>query len=109
MTPEDDELVGAVFKIDDAMHFEMVVLGELRSVNNVSLGNPVVVTLSNPSFEVKADGLSVPSALQGAFTSATDTSATHARSSAPDSSIRAVTAGPPIAITTDRVRLRKTS
>jgi hypothetical protein len=105
---EDDELVGAVFKIDDAMHFEMVVLGELRSVNNVSLGSPVVVTLSNPSFEVKADGLSVPSALQGAFTSATDTSqlmpgqVLQIRPSAP------VTAGPPIAITADRVRLRKT-
>jgi len=105
---EDDELVGAVFKIDDAMHFEMVVLGELRSVNNVSLGNPVVVTLSNPSFEVKADGLSVPSALQGAFTSATDTSQLMPGQVLQIRPSAAVTAGPPIAITTDRVRLRKT-
>src|SRR5258708_21630440 len=42
---ENDELVGALFKIDDAMHFEMAVLAELRSVNNVTLGTPVVVTL----------------------------------------------------------------
>src|SRR5256886_11403038 len=62
---EDDELEGIVFKIDDATHFEMVVLDELRSVNNVNVGNPTVVTLSNPGFQVKADGLSVPSALQG--------------------------------------------
>src|SRR5229473_431284 len=64
---EDDELEGIVFKIDDATQFEMVVLDELRSVNNVSVGNPTVVTLSNPEFQVKADGLSVPSALQGDF------------------------------------------
>src|SRR5207244_4872017 len=64
---EDDELEGIVFKIDDATHFEMVVLDELRSVNNVNVGNPTVVTLSNPGFQVKADGLSVPSALQGEF------------------------------------------
>src|SRR5881628_2816682 len=35
---EDDELEGVVFKIDDAMHFEMVVLDELRPLNNVSVG-----------------------------------------------------------------------
>jgi len=104
----DDELVGAVFKIDDSTHFEMVVLGELRNVNNVSVGNPVAVTLTNPTFEVKSDGLSVPSALQGAFTAATDTSqllpgqVLQIRASAP------VTAAPPIALTTNRVRLRKT-
>jgi len=62
---EDDELEGIVFKIDDATHFEMVVLDELRSVNNVNVGNPTVVTLSNPGFQVRADGLSVPSVLQG--------------------------------------------
>jgi hypothetical protein len=104
----DDELVGAVFKIDDAMHFEMVVLGELRSVNNVSPGNPVVVTLSNASFEVKADGLSVPSALQGAFTSATDTSQLIPGQVLEIRPSTAITLGPPIAVTTDRVRLRKT-
>src|SRR6266480_4080502 len=52
---EDDEVEGIVFKIDDATHFEMVVLDELRSVNNVNVGNPTVVTLSNPGFQVKAD------------------------------------------------------
>lgn len=104
----DDELVGAIFKIDDATHFEMVVLGELRSVNNVALGNPVVVTLSNPSFEVKADGLNVPSSLVGTFTSAVDTSdliageVVEVRPTAP------VNAGPPIAVTANRVRLRMT-
>src|ERR1700682_5780811 len=104
----DIEVGGAVFKIDDSTHFEMVVLGELRNVNNVSVGNPVAVTLTNPTFEVKSDGLSVPSALQGAFTAATDTSqllpgqVLQIRASAP------VTAAPPIALTTNRVRLRKT-
>ena len=102
----DDELVGAVFKIDDATHFEMVVLGELRSVNNINLGNPIVVTLSNPSFEVKADGLNVPSNLANAFTSATDTSdlvpgeVVEIRATAPAS------VGPPITVTANRVRLR---
>jgi hypothetical protein len=104
----DDELVGSVFKIDDATHFEVVVLGELRSVNNVTLGNPVVVTLSSPSFEVKADGLSVPSSLQGAFTSATDTSQLVPGQVLEIRSSGTITAGPPIAITTNRVRLRKT-
>lgn len=102
----DDELVGAVFKIDDATHFEMVVLGELRSVNNVSLGNPIVVTLSSPTFEVKSDGLNVPSTLVNAFTFATDTSdlmpgeVVEVRATAPAS------VGPPIAVTANRVRLR---
>src|SRR2546426_15996 len=57
---EDDELEGVVFKIDDAMHFEMVVLDELRSVNNVNVGNPVIVTLSNPSFRVQMEDLNAP-------------------------------------------------
>jgi hypothetical protein len=104
----DDELVGTVFKIDDAMHFEMVVLGELRSVSNVSLGNSVLVTLTNPSFEVKADGLSVPSALQGAFTSASDTSRLVPGQVIEIRPSAAITFGPPIAVTTNRVRLRKT-
>jgi hypothetical protein len=104
----DDELVGSVFKIDDATHFEMVVLGELRSVNNVTLGNPIVVTLSNPTFEVNTDGLSVPSALQGAFTSATDTSQLVTGQVVEIRPSAAVSAGPPIAVTASRVRLRKT-
>lgn len=105
---EDDELEGIVFTVDDAMHFEMVVLDELRSVNNVTVGNPVVVTLSNPSFQVKAESLSVPSGLQGAFEGATDTSqlltgqTVQIRLTAPASM------GPPVAVTANRVRLRMT-
>ena len=60
---EDDEMEGVVFKIDDATHFEMVVLDELRSLNNVNVGNPVVVTLSNPSFQVQTEDVNAPSAL----------------------------------------------
>jgi hypothetical protein len=102
----DHELEGAVFKIDDATHFEMVVLDELSSVAGVSMGNPIVVTLSSPSFQVESDGLSIPSTLQGAFESATDTSqllqgqVVEIRLSTPPS------AGPPIAVTANRVRLR---
>jgi uncharacterized protein DUF4382/uncharacterized protein DUF5666 len=102
----DNELEGAVFKIDDATHFEMVVLGELANISGVSLGNPIVVTLSSPSFQVEADGLPVPSGLQGAFESATDTSqllpgqVVELRLTMPPA------AGPPISVTADRVRLR---
>jgi Domain of unknown function (DUF5666) len=102
----DDELEGVVFKIDDATHIELAVLGELRSVSNVNIGDPIVVTLSNPTFEVKNDGLNVPSSLQGAFQSATDTSqllpgqVVEIRATSPAST------GPPITVTTDRVRLR---
>jgi len=105
---EDDELEGVVFKIDDATHFEMVVLDELRSVNNVNVGNPVVVTLSNPSFQVRMEDLNAPSALVNAFQSATDTSqlltgqAVEVRLTAPASP------GPPVMVTSDRVRLRMT-
>lgn len=103
---EDDEMEGVVFKIDDATHFEMVVLDELRSLNNVNVGNPVVVTLSNPSFQVQMEELNAPSALVSAFQSATDTSqlltgqTVEVRLTAP------ANPGPPIAVTADRVRLR---
>jgi hypothetical protein len=104
---EDDELEGVVFKIDDATHFEMVVLDELRTVNNVNVGNPTIVTLSTPSFQVKADGLSVPSALQNAFQGATDTSQL-----LPGQVVQvranSVNAGPPITVSSNRVRLRFT-
>ena len=102
----DNELEGTVFKVDDTMHFEMVVLGELSTMNGLNLGNPVVVTLSSPTFQVETDGLSVPSAFQGAFESATDTSQllvgqiVEIRLSAPPA------AGLPIAVTANRVRLR---
>jgi hypothetical protein len=105
---EDDELEGIVFKVDDAIHFEMVVLEELRSVNNIAVGNPVVVTLSNPSFQVKSEELMVPSGFAVAFEGTVDTSqlltgqALEIRLTAPAS------AGQPISVTADRVRLRMT-
>lgn len=107
----DDELEGIVFKIDDTTHFEMVVLEELRDVANVANGNPVVVTLSNPSFRVDNDGLTVPSVLQNAFEGATDTSqllpgqVVQIRLTGPVTG----SAGPPstLAASTDRVRLRR--
>ncbi len=105
---EDDELEGVVFKIDDAMHFEMVVLDELRPLNNVSVGNPVMVTLSNPTFQVEMEELNAPSGLVSAFQGATDTSqlltgqAVEIRLTAP------ANAGPPITVTANRVRLRMT-
>src|SRR5713226_9695042 len=105
---EDDELEGIVFKIDDATHFEMVVLDELRSVNNVSVGNPIVVTLSNPGFQVKADGLPVPSALQGDFEAAKDTSQLLPGQTVQIRLTGPTNPGPPVAVTTDRVRLRMT-
>lgn len=105
---EDDELEGIVFKIDDATHFEMVVLDELRSVNNVNIGNPIVVTLSNPQFQVNADGLPVPSALQGAFEGATDTSQLSPGQTVQIRMTSPANPGPPVAVTTDRVRLRMT-
>jgi len=105
---EDDELEGVVFKIDDAMHFEMVVLDELRSLNNINVGNPVVVTLSNSSFQAQIEELNAPSALVSAFQGATDTSqllpgqTVEIRLTAP------ANPGPPISVTADRVRLRMT-
>jgi hypothetical protein len=97
---------GVVFKIDDATHFEMVVLDELRSLNNVSVGNPVVVTLSNPTFRVQMEELNAPSTFVNAFQSATDTSQllpgqmVEIRLTAP------ANPGPPITATANRVRLR---
>ncbi len=105
---EDDELEGIVFKIDDAMHFEMVVLDESRSINNVSVGNPVVVTLSSPSFRVQAEELSVPSGLQGVFEGAVDTSQLLPGQSVEIRLTAPVSAGPPVSATADRVRLRMT-
>jgi len=105
---EDDELEGIVFKIDDATHFEMVVLDELRSINNVSLGNATVVTLSNPRFQVEAAGLPVPSALQGVFEGAMDTSQLLPGQTVQIRLTGAANPGPPVAAVTDRVRLRMT-
>ena len=102
----EDELEGTIFKIDDAMHFEMVVLGELRGVNNVNLGNTLVVTLSNAKFQVDADGLTAPSSLQGAFEGASDTSQLIPGQEV-QVKVDSVTVGPPIGVNTNRVRLRR--
>jgi len=105
---EGDELEGIVFKIDDAAHFEMVVVDELKSVNNVSIGNPTVVTLSNPEFRVEDDGLQVPSALQSDFEGATDTSQLLPGQTLQIRLTSPANPGPPVAVTADRVRLRMT-
>src|SRR5229473_3040515 len=81
---------------------------ELRSVNNVNVGNPTVVTLSNPGFQVKADGLSVPSALQGGFEGATDTSQLLPGQTVEIRLTGPANPGPPVTVTTNRVRLRMT-
>jgi len=102
---EDNEAEGVVFKIDDATHFEFVILNEFNPTSNINLGTPVVVTLSSASFQVKSDGLSVPSALQNSFQAAMDTSQLLPGQEV-QVRIKSSVAGPPVAITTDRVRLR---
>src|SRR5260370_18754926 len=104
----DGELEGVVFKIDDDTHFEMVVLDELRPLNNVNVGNPVVVTLSNPTFQVKAEGLNAPSGLVSAFEGATDTSRLLTGQTVEIRLTAPATAGPTISMTSNRVRLRLT-
>lgn len=109
-----DELDGVVFKVDSATQFEMVVIDELRSVANVSVGDPVVVTLQTGSggttFLVDTNGLNVPSSLQQAFESAADTSQL-----IPGQTVQvrkaSLSGGPApaaIMVTSDRVRLRNT-
>ena len=107
----DDELDGVVSKIDSATQFEVVVIDELRNIANVSVGNPITVTLqSGPSFEVDANGLSVPSNLANAFNAAADTSQLLPGQTV-QVRVRSMTGGPapvPITVATDRVRLRMT-
>jgi hypothetical protein len=105
---EADELEGIVVEIDDPMHFEMVVLNELRSVNNVSTGNLIIVTLNGPGFQVKADGLQVPSLLQGSFEGATDTSQLLPGQMVGIRLAQPANPGPPVTVTANRVRLRTT-
>jgi hypothetical protein len=105
---EGDELEGIVFKVDDGVHFEMVVLDEFKGVNNVSIGNPIVVALSTPEFRVDAGGLQVPSTLQGNFEGATDTSQLLPGQVVQIRLMSPANPGPPLAATTDRVRLRMT-
>jgi hypothetical protein len=105
----DNEVEGVVFKIDDATHFEFVVLDALSATGNVGLGKPVVVTLTNPHFQVDADGINVPSALQGAFEQASDTSQLMPGQEVQIRSTSGTSPGGlPIIMTTSRVRLRET-
>ena len=110
----DDELDGVISKIDGPAQFEIVVIDELRSVTNVSVGDPVTVMLTTTgnltSFRVDANGLSIPSSLQQAFENSTDTSQL-----IPGQTVQvrkvSLTGGPApaaITVTTDRVRLRDT-
>ena len=107
----DDELDGVVSKVDSATQFEVVVLDELRSVTNVSVGNPVIVALqSSATFQVDANGLTVPSNLQQAFTASGDTSQL-IPGQVVQVRVRSTSGGPApaaIMVTTDRVRLRMT-
>jgi hypothetical protein len=102
----EDELEGTIFKIDDTTHFDMVVLGELRGTSNVNLGNTIVVSLSSANFQVDTNGLTVPGALQGAFEGAVDTSQLIPGQEV-QVKVSSVTPGPPLAVTTNRVRLRR--
>ena len=107
----DDELDGVISKVDSATQFEVVVLDELRNVTNVFVGNPVIVALqSSATFQVDANGLTVPSNLQQPFTASADTSQL-IPGQVVQVRVRSTSGGPaPAAIvaTTDRVRLRMT-
>lgn len=114
-TAADDELDGIISKIDGPAQFEMVVVDELRSVTNVSVGDPITVMLTTTgggtSFRVDANGSTVPALLQQDFENQTDTSQL-----LPGQTVqvrkRGLSGGPaPVAITvtTDRIRLRATS
>jgi len=49
----DDELEGVISSVDSLTQFKMVVLGELRDVSGVEVGNPITVNLqANTSFSV---------------------------------------------------------
>src|SRR6267142_1070831 len=110
----DDELDGVISKIDGPAQFEMVVIDELRSVTNVSVGDPITVMLTTTgsltSFRVDTNGLSVPTTLQQGFENSHDTS-----QPIPGQTVQVrkvtLTGGPApaaITVTTDRVRLRDT-
>ena len=110
----DDELDGVIFKVDGPTQFEIVVIDELRSVANVSVGDPVIVTLQTTgggtSFRVDTNGLTVPVSLQQAFEGATDTSQLLTGQTVQIRKV-SMSGGPApaaITITTNRVRLRGT-
>jgi hypothetical protein len=107
----DDELNGVISKVDTSSQFEIVVTSELRGITNISVGDPIVVTLQTngggSKFEVNRDGVDVPSQFQNAFAGAADTSQL-----IPGQSVqvrkRSMSGGPapsPVNVITDRVRL----
>jgi Domain of unknown function (DUF5666) len=102
---EDFEIEGVVFQIDDGTHFEMVALNSLGSAE-VPDGTPVVVSLDNSGFQVKAEGLAVPSVQKGDFESAADTSQLIAGQMVQVRVKGGVSQGPPLSVATNRVRLR---
>ncbi len=99
---EDDEAEGVITKVVDATHFELVVLEELRNITNLNLGNPVKVTLDpSAQFIIQKEGLTIPSSLMFAGSGdLIEGQAVQLRLKG------AVTAGPPVSFTADRVRLR---
>jgi len=102
----DDELEGVISSVVSSTQFQMVVIDELRDVAGVEVGNPITVNLQvGTSFRVDTNGLTVPSGLQGAFEGATDTSQLLPGQEV-QVRVRALSAGPPITVSTDRVRLR---
>ena len=107
-TVVDDELEGIVFSVTSSTQFQIVVVDELRNVAGVNLGNPITVNLAtSTSFQVDANGLTIPAGLLNGFQGATDTSQllpgqrveVRVRSGS-------LVAGPPITVSTDRVILR---
>jgi len=102
----DDELEGVISSVTSSTQFKMVVIEELRDIASVEVGNPVTVNLQvGASFRVDTDGLNVPSGLQAAFEGATDTSQLLPGQEV-QVRVRSLLAGPPITVSTDRVRLR---
>jgi len=102
----DDEVEGIIFSIDSPTQFKMAIGEELRAVTGLDIGFPITVTLaSGASFRVDNNGLPVPSGLQSAFEGATDTSQLLVGQRV-EVRVRSVTLGPPISVSTDRVRLR---
>jgi hypothetical protein len=102
----DDEVEGVVFSIVSATQFKMVVVEELRDVAGVDVGNPITVNLQvGASFRVDTNGLTIPSGLQSGFEGASDTSQLLPGQEV-QVRVRSLTAGPPITVSSDRVRLR---
>lgn len=97
-----DEVEGTIVSVNAVGNqFQFVALDDEPVVANVTLGVPITVTVQQgATFEVDADGLNIPSSLS--FTGIANVIVGQKIQIHPVS----VAVGPPIAITTDRVRLR---